>query len=151
MYNRYFLTCKANSRRFVHSPQDHFIITLIFSGRRDWRDTQGKLPLARNPDNSWWHRHTSLKLFGRSTWIHGQQVCFCFHYHDVIGLHSLFLLLLLNLSTRMCPAQHMLGVKHQLWTQLCDYKSLKINQSNSKSYSLQNHVFVFRWFALIKY
>jgi hypothetical protein len=53
---------KANARIPVHSPQDHFIITLIISDWRDWRDTQGKWPLARNPDRSWWHRHTSLKL-----------------------------------------------------------------------------------------
>ena len=26
-----FLGCKANARRSVHSPQDHFIITIIFS------------------------------------------------------------------------------------------------------------------------
>ena len=24
---------------------------------------KGKWPLARNPDKSWWHRHTSLNLF----------------------------------------------------------------------------------------
>ena len=29
-----FLSCKANARRSVHSPQDHFIITLIISDRR---------------------------------------------------------------------------------------------------------------------
>ena len=52
--------CKANARRSVHSPQDHFIITLIIS---DWCDTRGKWPLARNPNRSWWHRHTSPKLF----------------------------------------------------------------------------------------
>jgi hypothetical protein len=28
----------------VHSPQDHFIITLIISDRRDWRNTRGKWP-----------------------------------------------------------------------------------------------------------
>ena len=52
-----FLSCKA--RRSVQSPQDHFIITLIISERRDRRDTRGKRPLARNPDRSWWHRHTN--------------------------------------------------------------------------------------------
>ena len=57
-------------RRSVHSPQDHFIITLIISDRRD---TRGKWPLARNPDRSWWHRHTSVKLFGRSLWLHVRQ------------------------------------------------------------------------------
>ena len=57
-----FLGCKANVRRSVHSPQDHFIITLIISDRRDWRDTQGKWPLARNPGRSWWHRHTNWKF-----------------------------------------------------------------------------------------
>ena len=36
---------------------------LIIIDRRDWRDTRGKWPLARNPDRSWWPRHTSLKLF----------------------------------------------------------------------------------------
>ena len=47
-----------------NSPHDHLITTLIISGRRD---TRGKWPLARNPDSTWWHRHTSLKLFfGRS-------------------------------------------------------------------------------------
>ena len=29
----------------------------------DRPDTRGKWHLARNPDRSWWHRHTSLKLF----------------------------------------------------------------------------------------
>ena len=58
-----FLSCKANAGRSVHSPQDHFIISLIISDRRDWRDTRGKWSLARNPDRSWWYHHTSLKLF----------------------------------------------------------------------------------------
>ena len=31
--------------------------------RRDWLGTRGKWPFARNPDRSWWHRHSSLKLF----------------------------------------------------------------------------------------
>ena len=50
IYKEYgvFLSCKADSRRSVHSPQDHVIITLIISNRRDWRDTRGKWPLARN-------------------------------------------------------------------------------------------------------
>ena len=30
-----FLGCKANARRSVHSPQDHFIITLIIRDRSD--------------------------------------------------------------------------------------------------------------------
>ena len=30
-----FLGCKANARRSVLSPRDHFIITLIISDRRD--------------------------------------------------------------------------------------------------------------------
>ena len=69
-----FLSCKANARRSVHSPQDHFIITLIISDRRDWRDTRGKWHLARNPDRDWWHRHTNLKLFWpQPPWLQGQQ------------------------------------------------------------------------------
>ena len=47
----------------MHSSRYHLIITLSLTDRHDWRDTQGKWPLARNPDRSWWHRHTSLKLF----------------------------------------------------------------------------------------
>jgi hypothetical protein len=39
------LGCKANARRSVHSPQDHFIITLIICDRRDWHDTRGKWSL----------------------------------------------------------------------------------------------------------
>ena len=54
---------KANIRRSVHSPQDRFIITLIISDRRDWRDTRGKWPLVRNPGRSWWHRHKSFIPF----------------------------------------------------------------------------------------
>ena len=34
-----FLSCRANVRRSVHSPQDHFVIILIISDRCDWRDT----------------------------------------------------------------------------------------------------------------
>ena len=68
-----FLSRKENAWRSVHSPWDYFII-IINSDRSDWRDTRGKWPLARNPDRSWWHRHTSLWLFGRSSWLQGQQV-----------------------------------------------------------------------------
>ena len=56
-----FLSCKANARRSVHSPRYHLIITHII-----WRLTwlSGKVVIGpRNPERSWWHRHTSLKLF----------------------------------------------------------------------------------------
>ena len=33
-----FLSCKANARRSVHSPLDHFIITHIISDRSDVTD-----------------------------------------------------------------------------------------------------------------
>ena len=33
-----------NTRRSVHSPPDHFIISLIISKRRDWRDIRSKWP-----------------------------------------------------------------------------------------------------------
>ena len=59
----YSISPLSNVRRSVHSPQDHFIITFIISDRRDWRDTRGKWLLARNPDRSWWHRHTNWKCF----------------------------------------------------------------------------------------
>ena len=58
-----FLGCKANIRRSVHSLQDHLIIILIISGRRDWHNTRVKWPLARNPYRRWWHRHTNWKFF----------------------------------------------------------------------------------------
>ena len=69
-----FLGCKANAITSVHSLQDHIIITLIISEWSDRRYTQGKWPLARDPDRSWWHRHTSLKLSYCSPWVHGQQL-----------------------------------------------------------------------------
>ena len=62
-YSQYTASLQANSRRSVQSPPDHFIITLIISDRRDWRDTRGKWPLGRNPDRSWWHSHTNWKFF----------------------------------------------------------------------------------------
>ena len=63
VFSGVFLGCKANARRSVPSPQDHFIITLAISDQRNWRHTRGKWPLARNPDRSWWHRHTNWKFF----------------------------------------------------------------------------------------
>ena len=57
-----FFSCNANARRSVHSPRDHFIINLIIGDRCGWRDTRGKWPLARNPERSWWHRHTNCKF-----------------------------------------------------------------------------------------
>ena len=38
-------------------------LSFLSSDRCDWRDTRGKWLLARNPDRSWWHHHTSTKLF----------------------------------------------------------------------------------------
>jgi hypothetical protein len=61
----------------VHSLQYHLIITLSLADRRDWRDTRGKWPLARNPVRSWWHCHTSLKLFWpqpMDPWTTGSQL-----------------------------------------------------------------------------
>ena len=34
---------------------------------RDWLDTRGTWPLARNPDRNWCHRHTSLIFFLAAT------------------------------------------------------------------------------------
>ena len=44
----------------VYSPQDHFIITLIISDRRDWCDTRGKWRDGGEVffiRNSWWQFH----------------------------------------------------------------------------------------------
>ena len=38
------------------------------------RDIRVKRPLATNQGRSWWLRHTSVKLFDRNSWLHGQQV-----------------------------------------------------------------------------
>ena len=38
------------------------VIRDILSSKENPRNP-GKCPLARNPDRSWWHRHTSLKIF----------------------------------------------------------------------------------------
>jgi hypothetical protein len=73
-FSNVFLNRKALARRSVHSPRDHFIIILIISDRPDWLKTRGKWPLARNPERSWWHRHTSLKLFWPQPMPPGQQV-----------------------------------------------------------------------------
>ena len=73
-----FLSYKSNVRRSVHSPRDHFVITLIIGDRRDRRDTRGKWPSARDPDRSWWHHHTSSKRFWRqpmAPWTVGQLQC----------------------------------------------------------------------------
>ena len=49
---------------YAQSPESfHYHPIIIISDRRDWRDTRGKLPLARNPDRSWWHRHINWKFF----------------------------------------------------------------------------------------
>ena len=55
----------------VHSPQYHFNIPLIISDRRDWRDTRGKCPLAKNQDLSGWHRHTNWTFFFFFATAHG--------------------------------------------------------------------------------
>ena len=84
------LSCKANARRLVHSPRYNFIIPLSLVDRRDWHNIWGKWLLARNPDRSWWHRHTSLKLF--LTAIHGSMdnrppVSHHYHtYHEPIDV-----------------------------------------------------------------
>ena len=51
------------------------IISLSPLSLADRRDTWGKWPLARNPDRSWWHHHTTLKLVWpqpMAPWITGQ-------------------------------------------------------------------------------
>ena len=49
-------------------PLYRLIITLWLADRGDWRDTRSKWHLTRNPNRSWWYRHSSLKLQ-----LHGQQ------------------------------------------------------------------------------
>ena len=64
-----FHSCKANARRSVHSPRDHFIAILIISDRHDWRRTRsgagGTATLA-------WSLF--FLFFYCSPWLHGQQV-----------------------------------------------------------------------------
>ena len=57
-----FLSCKENARRSVHSPQDHFIITLSLATEVTDATLGASGPLVRISDRSWWHRHTD-KVF----------------------------------------------------------------------------------------
>ena len=63
----FVLSLEVYARRSVQSTPFHLIITSV------WHDTREKWLMARNPDKSWCHRHTSLKIFGRRPWLHGQQ------------------------------------------------------------------------------
>ena len=45
----------------------------VKSSRYSLRKTREKLPLGRDPDRGWHHRHTSVKLFGRSPWLNGHR------------------------------------------------------------------------------
>ena len=62
-----FISYKVYVRRSVQSPRYHIINTLSLADKRDWHDTQGKWPLARNPDRSWCHHHTSSWNIDMST------------------------------------------------------------------------------------
>jgi hypothetical protein len=69
-----FLSCKTNARRSVHSPQDHFIITLIISDRCDWPTLGASgLWIGTRTGAGATARLTKV-FFGRSPWLHGQQV-----------------------------------------------------------------------------
>ena len=63
------------------APRIISLSSLSYSDRRDWRDTRGKWPLARNLDKSWWHRHNRLKHFWPQS-KHGQQGSWC---HCTLG------------------------------------------------------------------
>ena len=80
-----FPQLQGKCQETLHSPQDHFIITLIISDRRDWRSTRGNWTLARNLHRSWWNRHTTFKaFFGRRPWLQGQLV-----YMDNYSIHRI--------------------------------------------------------------
>ena len=36
-------------------------------------ETRDKWPLSRDPDRSWYHLHTNVKLFDRFPWLHGHR------------------------------------------------------------------------------
>ena len=68
-----FLGCKANARRSVHSPQDHFIIILILvTNVTDATLGASALWLGTRTRNG--GTDTLESFFGRSPWLHGQQV-----------------------------------------------------------------------------
>ena len=51
-----------------------FVALVYYHYYLDRRNTREKWPMARNPDGSWWHRHTNLKLFWQqlmSPWTQG--------------------------------------------------------------------------------
>ena len=57
--------CLGFSSAVRQIPGDLRTAPRIISDWRDCRNSRGMWSLARNPDRSWWHRQTSLKLFGR--------------------------------------------------------------------------------------
>ena len=56
------------------APRMISLSPLSLADTQNWRDTRGKWPLARNPDRSWWHHHTRLKL-GNFIWKDLPETC----------------------------------------------------------------------------
>ena len=73
-FQKYNLQKNSSILAYPYSYSPHGLWRSPSWDRHDWRETRGKWSLARNPDRSWWHRHTSLKLFCSSPGLHGQEV-----------------------------------------------------------------------------
>ena len=85
----------VNARRYVHSPRDHFIITLIISQQTwlSWHSGQ----VASNPNRSWLHRHTSLNHYLAST----HDSMYSSIYTSINKIKNNFQVIILNL-VRIC-------------------------------------------------
>ena len=60
---RDFLSPKVNARIFFHNLRFYPLSLLPSADRTGRCDTRSKWPWTRNPDKSWWHRHSTYKVF----------------------------------------------------------------------------------------
>ena len=71
------------------APGSISLSPLPLADRRDWCDTRGKWPFARNPDRSGWHRHNNIKFL----WPQPKEgwkefaLTFTSYSHDIIFTH----------------------------------------------------------------
>ena len=116
----------------VHDPWDHFTITLIIN---NWCDTQDKWPLARNPDRSWWHCHTSLKVFwpqSMAPWTAGKGLV----TRDY-GVHEV--------RVTVYGVQHVLGAWVWLGNQIIPSFSLQWKSDKSTKHYLTQMLLAINW------
>ena len=67
------------SRDLWTVPGFTLLSTLPLTERRECYDSRGKWPLVKNPDRSWWHRHT--KPFWPQPWLKLPNVYICIYIY----------------------------------------------------------------------